>query len=205
MRTCGDWSSPPKTKLFRHSHIKRATTATNWSSSPSIRSPSTHNTCLKDPSIEGHLFIKFEHKDRTPTAAEHRHNICPIVSSATPRIGHKESETIPLLQRLKRAGKISLQACHKNVFTTIRWGSHFHSICSVLMMFNPTCVVLENIIEEGSTNSQRGDANVAYTMTTSFKFIFILHLMRESWVLLIVFVSICNKISRHLECYAVSF
>jgi hypothetical protein len=46
-------------------------------------------------------------------------------------------------------------------------------------MFNPTCVVLENIIEEGSTYSQRGYANVAYTIITSFKYVFILHLMRE--------------------------
>jgi hypothetical protein len=60
-----------------------------------------------------------------------------------------------------------------------RWSSHFHSICSVLRMFNPTCVVLENIIEEGSNYSQRGDANAAYTMIISFKFAFILHLMKE--------------------------
>jgi hypothetical protein len=46
-------------------------------------------------------------------------------------------------------------------------------------MFNPTCVVLENIIEEGSNYSQCRDANVAYTIITSFKFAFILHLMRE--------------------------
>jgi hypothetical protein len=59
------------------------------------------------------------------------------------------------------------------------WGSHFHSICSVLRMFNPTCIVFKNIIEEGFTYSQREDANVAYTMITSFKFVFILHLMRK--------------------------
>jgi hypothetical protein len=46
-------------------------------------------------------------------------------------------------------------------------------------MFNLTCVVLENIIKERSSYSQRGDVNVIYTMITSFKFIFILHLMRE--------------------------
>jgi hypothetical protein len=39
--------------------------------------------------------------------------------------------------------------------------------------------VLEKIIKEGSTYFQRGDANVAYEMITSFKFIFILHLMGE--------------------------
>jgi hypothetical protein len=39
--------------------------------------------------------------------------------------------------------------------------------------------MLENITNEGSTYSQRGDANVAYKMITSFQFIFILHLMKE--------------------------
>jgi hypothetical protein len=46
-------------------------------------------------------------------------------------------------------------------------------------MFRPTCSVLENIIKGGSIYSQCGDANVAYKMITSFKFIFILHLMME--------------------------
>jgi hypothetical protein len=39
--------------------------------------------------------------------------------------------------------------------------------------------MLENIIKGGSTYSQHGDANAAYKMITSFKFIFILHLMKE--------------------------
>ncbi|KAG6698515.1 hypothetical protein I3842_08G023800 [Carya illinoinensis] len=60
-----------------------------------------------------------------------------------------------------------------------RWGSHFYSICSLLRMFEATCSVLETIIKEGFTYSQRGDANAAYKMITSFQFIFILHLMKE--------------------------
>jgi hypothetical protein len=46
-------------------------------------------------------------------------------------------------------------------------------------MFNATCLVLENIINEGSTYSQCGDANVAYKLITSFQFISILCLMKE--------------------------
>ncbi|KAG7994879.1 hypothetical protein I3843_01G080800 [Carya illinoinensis] len=61
------------------------------------------------------------------------------------------------------------------------WGSHFYSICSLLRMFEATWLVLETIIKEGSTYSQRGDANAAYKMITLFQFIFILHLMRKSW------------------------
>jgi hypothetical protein len=55
-----------------------------------------------------------------------------------------------------------------------RWGS-----CSLIRVFGPTCLVLENIIKGGSTYYQRGDANAAYKMITSFKFIFILHLIMK--------------------------
>ena len=60
-----------------------------------------------------------------------------------------------------------------------RWGSHFNSTCSLIRMFGPTCLVLENIKEDGSTYLQRGDANVAHKMINSFEFIFSLHLMKE--------------------------
>ncbi|KAL5854184.1 hypothetical protein ACOSQ4_003986 [Xanthoceras sorbifolium] len=60
-----------------------------------------------------------------------------------------------------------------------RWGSHFHSICSLLRLFGSTCVVLQNIINDGSNYTQRGDADAAYDAITSFEFIFILHLMKE--------------------------
>ncbi|KAL5758277.1 hypothetical protein ACOSP7_020888 [Xanthoceras sorbifolium] len=60
-----------------------------------------------------------------------------------------------------------------------RWGSHFHSICSLLRLFSPTCVVLQNIINDGSNYTQRGDADTAYDAITSFEFIFILHLMKK--------------------------
>jgi hypothetical protein len=46
-------------------------------------------------------------------------------------------------------------------------------------MFGATCSVLEIITREGSTYSQRGDANAAYNMIISFGFIFTLHLMKE--------------------------
>ncbi|XP_071714789.1 uncharacterized protein [Rutidosis leptorrhynchoides] len=46
-------------------------------------------------------------------------------------------------------------------------------------MFNATRLVLEGIIEDKSSYSQRGDAAEAYTYFTSFEFVFILHLMKE--------------------------
>ncbi|XP_071688547.1 uncharacterized protein [Rutidosis leptorrhynchoides] len=64
-----------------------------------------------------------------------------------------------------------------------RWGSHFHSICSLLNMFNATRLVLEGIIEDSSSYSQRGDAADAYTYLTSFEFVFIFELMGRTNIL----------------------
>jgi len=34
-----------------------------------------------------------------------------------------------------------------------RWSSHFHSICSLMRMYDATCIVIDNIIDEGATYS----------------------------------------------------
>ena len=54
-----------------------------------------------------------------------------------------------------------------------RWGSYFNSIYSLMRMFGPTCLVLENIKEDESTYLQRGDANIAHKMINSFEFILV--------------------------------
>ncbi|XLU75245.1 hypothetical protein S245_034298, partial [Arachis hypogaea] len=38
-----------------------------------------------------------------------------------------------------------------------RWSSHFHSICSLIRMFAATHTILNNIIDDGTTSSQRGE------------------------------------------------
>ena len=45
-------------------------------------------------------------------------------------------------------------------------------------MFSPTCEVLFKIIKE-ETGSIKGDANSAYETTTTFDFVFVLHLEKE--------------------------
>ena len=60
-----------------------------------------------------------------------------------------------------------------------RWGSHFHSVCSLIKMFKATCEVLQSIVKRGSNYSQRGNANSIYNLITSFDFVFILHLVKE--------------------------
>ncbi|XP_059436119.1 uncharacterized protein LOC132169046 [Corylus avellana] len=46
-------------------------------------------------------------------------------------------------------------------------------------MYGATCSVINKISNEGANYSQRGDAEAAYMILTSFEFILILHLMKE--------------------------
>ena len=75
-----------------------------------------------------------------------------------------------------------------------RWGSHFQSICILIKMFDTTCKVINTISEEGANYKQRGDAEGAYQVLTSFEFILILHLMKKIMELLMFFVKFCNNI-----------
>ncbi|XP_052294764.1 uncharacterized protein LOC127901453 isoform X2 [Citrus sinensis] len=59
------------------------------------------------------------------------------------------------------------------------WGSHFHSVYSLIKMFKATCEVLQSIVKRGSNYSQPGNANSIYNLITSFDFVFILHLVKE--------------------------
>ena len=59
-------------------------------------------------------------------------------------------------------------------------------------MFEATCSVLRNIISDGAIYAQREDADAAYDGITSFEFMFILHLMIDTWKSLMIFVKLCN-------------
>jgi len=76
-----------------------------------------------------------------------------------------------------------------------RWSSHFKLICSLIKIYMATCLVLENIVLDGSTYSQRGDATFSFKLLISFDFTFILHIMKN------VLSSFATKISRHFKCY----
>ncbi|QHO01852.1 Zinc finger MYM-type protein [Arachis hypogaea] len=60
-----------------------------------------------------------------------------------------------------------------------RWSSHFHSVCSLIRMFAATQTVLNNIIDDGTTSAQRGEAYGVNKVLSSFEFIFSLHLMKK--------------------------
>jgi len=45
-----------------------------------------------------------------------------------------------------------------------RWSSHFKLICSLIKMYGATCLVFENIVLDGSTYSQYGDAAFSFKL-----------------------------------------
>lgn len=60
-----------------------------------------------------------------------------------------------------------------------RWSSYYNSLCNLLNMYNATCFVLKNVIDDGSTYTQRGEADLAYAKITSFEFVLNLLVMKE--------------------------
>ncbi|KAL0000516.1 hypothetical protein SO802_014297 [Lithocarpus litseifolius] len=61
-----------------------------------------------------------------------------------------------------------------------RWSSHFRSVSSLLKMFTPTVEFLQNIIDDAIDGEHRAEADLAYEGLTSFEFVFILHLEKET-------------------------
>ncbi|XP_062176084.1 uncharacterized protein LOC133881145 [Alnus glutinosa] len=61
-----------------------------------------------------------------------------------------------------------------------RWSSHLRSVSSLIKIFSPACEVLLKIIDVGTSSSQRAEADSVYQVMTSFEFVFILHLMKET-------------------------
>ncbi|KAH9685797.1 TTF-type domain-containing protein [Citrus sinensis] len=60
-----------------------------------------------------------------------------------------------------------------------QWSSHFCSISRLLDLFSVVCKVLGKLVECGPNNSIRGEAKGACESMTSFKFVFILHLLNK--------------------------
>ena len=73
-----------------------------------------------------------------------------------------------------RSGLNQIDTLQRPVET--RWSSHFKLVSSLLRMFTSTVEVSQNIIDE----EHRAKAESAYEGLTSFEFIFILHLEKET-------------------------
>ena len=73
-----------------------------------------------------------------------------------------------------------------------RWSSHFRSVYSLLRMFTSTVEVLQNIIDDAVSGEHRAEAESAYEGLTSFEFVCIFHLEKET-------MEITNKLCQVLQ------
>ncbi|XP_023752232.2 uncharacterized protein LOC111900583 [Lactuca sativa] len=73
-----------------------------------------------------------------------------------------------------------------------RWGSHFRIIVGLLNLFSEVVVVLKYVKEEGSTLSNRNQANGILPYFKTLDFVFLLDLMLE-------ILCLTDTLSKHLE------
>ncbi|XP_015947916.1 uncharacterized protein LOC107472903 [Arachis duranensis] len=111
-------------------------------------------------------------------------SIVTIVSASSKRHDQlQESQAIEntnlVAQNELKTGKCANQISTLQRVGDTRWSSHFNSICSLVKMFTATNIVLNNIIEDGTTYAQRGEAYGVSKIVLSFEFVFTLHLMKE--------------------------
>jgi hypothetical protein len=62
----------------------------------------------------------------------------------------------------------------------MRWSSHLRSVSNLIKIYSPACGVILKIIDVGTTSSQRVKADSIHQVMTSFEFVFILHLIKET-------------------------
>ena len=72
------------------------------------------------------------------------------------------------------------------------WSSHFRSVSSLLRMFTSTVEVLQNIIDDEIDGEHRAEVESTYEGLTSFEFVFILYLEKET-------MEITNKLCQALQ------
>ncbi|KAJ8768088.1 hypothetical protein K2173_021028 [Erythroxylum novogranatense] len=73
-----------------------------------------------------------------------------------------------------------------------RWGTHYGSLSSLIVMFDSIVDVLEIIMEEGTTSEKKGEAYALLDSIQSYEFVFSLHLMKK-------ILGITNELSQALQ------
>ncbi|XP_052183619.1 uncharacterized protein LOC127795769 [Diospyros lotus] len=124
-------------------------------------------------------------------------SIVNFVSASAKRHSQLKSIRENEIDNLIAAGEVPTgtganQVCTLQRAGATRWSSHFASVKRFIEMFGSTCTLLENLINEGSNNSIRGEAKGALKVMKTFDFAFILLLMHEVLENLIFCVKHCK-------------
>ncbi|GKA41484.1 zinc finger MYM-type protein 1-like protein [Tanacetum coccineum] len=118
------------------------------------------------------------------TFFKHLNFIVNVIGSSTKRNDQLQDAQLAEISYLAKIGELEggrganqMQNIQRPGDT--RWSSHFKSICSLVRLFGPTRVVLNDICIGRSIGPQKGDAKYALTHLLSFDFILVLHLMKK--------------------------
>ncbi|XP_057746727.1 uncharacterized protein LOC130965998 [Arachis stenosperma] len=111
-------------------------------------------------------------------------SIVTIVSTSSKR--HDQLQEVQAIENANLVAQNELETgkCENQISTLqrvgdTRWSSHFNSICSLVKIFTATSIVLNNIIDDGTTYALGGEAYGVSKILLSFEFVFTLHLMKE--------------------------
>ncbi|XP_075521547.1 uncharacterized protein LOC142554755 [Primulina tabacum] len=124
-------------------------------------------------------------------------SICNLIHASPKRHGELHSaQRIEVVHMVATGERDTSRGCNQigNLLRPgkTRWSSNFDSLCSMIDMYSSVITVLENMVNDGASNSIRGEASGALIVMKSFDFIFILHLMHK-------IMGITNLFSRALQ------
>ncbi|XP_049358480.1 uncharacterized protein LOC125823101 [Solanum verrucosum] len=113
---------------------------------------------------------------------DHVSNVLNVVGGSFKRRDLLCDHQAKKLEKLFESGEVQKgqglhQECGLQRPGDTRWGSHFKTLDNFTVIFSSIVHVLEVIELEGSTSSDRNQAEYLLTNIKTFKFIFVLHLM----------------------------
>ncbi|XP_073057656.1 uncharacterized protein [Primulina eburnea] len=111
-------------------------------------------------------------------------SICNLINASPKRHGELHSaQRIEVAHMVATGERDTGRGCNQigNLLRPgkTRWSSNFDSLCSMIDMYSSVTTMLENMVNDGASNSIRGEASGALIAMKSFDFIFILHLMHK--------------------------
>ncbi|XP_030974350.1 uncharacterized protein LOC115994366 [Quercus lobata] len=122
--------------------------------------------------VFGYIYKIFESKDMMEQATCECNEQLKVVNA------NEIARLIDLKELKTRNGLNQIGTLQRPVETC--WSSHFRPVSSLLRMFTSTVEVLLNIIDDAGDGEHQVEVESAYDGLTSFEFVFIFHLEKET-------------------------
>ncbi|XP_065635636.1 uncharacterized protein LOC136070129 [Quercus suber] len=132
---------------------------------------------------------------------DHLTNIINIVVGSSKRNDELQYAQKEQIENMIASNEIEIGRGANQIGTLQRagdtcWRSHFQFIYSLIKMFDATCKVINTISEERANYKQRGDAEGAYQVLTSFEFVLVLHMIKEIMGITNI---LCQTLQQHFQ------